>query len=228
MLAKGKNMNYKEKILKKFDELLAEGKTIFNSCGWNGKEWQRHPSDIDYRRFKTEALNIIRCACGESSDHYNEMKSVAQDKAMSTNSYYFKDCYGILEAAKKDFEGDYLFNLETEISGEIFADFIVLSKHALSEKNKDVAAVLACAALEDALKRFAKINGEDLSGKDMSEVVNYLKSKGLVAGAQKSLLDVMPKIRNYAMHAEWDKITHEDVSSIIGFVEQFLVQKFSV
>jgi hypothetical protein len=28
------------------------------------------------------------------------------------------------------------------------------------------------------------------------------------------------------MHAEWDKITAPDISSVIGFVEQFLITKF--
>ena len=54
-----------------------------------------------------------------------------------------------------------------------------------------------------------------------------LKAKGLVSGAHKSLLDTMPKIRDYAMHANWTKITEPDVSSVIGFVEQFLLSKFS-
>ena len=54
-----------------------------------------------------------------------------------------------------------------------------------------------------------------------------IKSKGLVTGAQKTLLDAMPKIRDYAMHANWQKITPEDVNSVIGFVEQFLVSRFS-
>jgi len=53
-----------------------------------------------------------------------------------------------------------------------------------------------------------------------------LKSKGLIGGAQKSLLDSMPKIRDYAMHANWNKITDADVSSVIGFVEQFLLSNF--
>jgi len=29
------------------------------------------------------------------------------------------------------------------------------------------------------------------------------------------------KIRDYAMHANWDKLSPEDVNSMIGFVEQF-------
>ena len=66
----------------------------------------------------------------------------------------------------------------------------------------------------------------DVDDKAMQEVVAALKSKGLVAGAQKSLLDVTPKIRDLAMHANWNKIAEADVQSVIGFVEQFLVTKF--
>jgi hypothetical protein len=113
------------------------------------------------------------------------------------------------------------------ISGEIYRDFILLAKKALDERSKDVAAVLASAALEDALKRFAQMNGLDVTDKAMQEVVGALKARGLVRGAQKSLLDTMPKIRDYSMHANWDKITPQDVGSVIGFVEQFLLTEFS-
>ena len=34
----------------------------------------------------------------------------------------------------------------------------------------------------------------------MQQVVNALKAAGVVTGAQKTLLDSMPKIRGYAMH----------------------------
>ena len=61
----------------------------------------------------------------------------------------------------------------------------------------------------------------------MSQVINALKSKGLVSGASKSLLDSMPRVRNAALHAEWDKISEPDVNSVIGFVERFLLINFS-
>ena len=134
---------------------------------------------------------------------------------------------GIFRGTKADYDGGYAFSIQATISGEIYGDFVGLAKTALAEGAKDVAAVLACAALEDALKRFALMNGLPVSDKVMQEVVNALKTKGLVGGAQKSLLDTMPKIRDYAMHANWDKITPQDVGSVIGFVEQFLLAKFS-
>jgi hypothetical protein len=37
----------------------------------------------------------------------------------------------------------------------------------------------------------------------------------------------MPKVRDFAMHANWEKLSAPDVSSVIGFVEQFLLSKFS-
>lgn len=97
----------------------------------------------------------------------------------------------------------------------------------MNEGYKDVAAVLACAALEDALKKFAAKHGLEVGDKPMLEVVSALKSRGLVGGAQKSLLNTMPKIRDYAMHANWEKIQPEDVSSVVGFIEQFLLQHFT-
>jgi len=58
-----------------------------------------------------------------------------------------------------------LFTVQASISGEIFGDFIGLAKSALRENYKDVAAVLACAALEDSLKRFAETNGLSVGDK---------------------------------------------------------------
>ena len=107
------------------------------------------------------------------------------------------------------------------------ADLQPLARQSLAEGQKDVAAVLACAALEDAIKRLAATNNLPTEGKTMIELVNALKSAGIVSGAQKSLLEAMPRIRNMAMHAEWSKISEPDVSSVLGYVEQHLLSKFS-
>ena len=133
----------------------------------------------------------------------------------------------IFLSAKRAFDGDYIFDVERSISGEILGDFVLSAKQALSDGHKDVAAVLASAALEDTLKRYAKLNGLEVENAVMGTVISAIKSKGLVSGARKSVLDVMPKLRNHALHAEWDKITEPEVNSIIGFVEQFLLTEFS-
>jgi hypothetical protein len=78
---------------------------------------------------------------------------------------------GIVSSAREDFRGGYVFDVDLRVSGEVFGDFVAMAKHALSDGHKDVAAVLACASLEDALKRYALANGLVVNENTMTEVV---------------------------------------------------------
>lgn len=173
----------------------------------------------------TSAENLIRAVYGEGSPHYTNYRQSYKNCRGSESGIH--SMIALFQSSKEDFEGGYVFNVELRISGEVFGDFVALARKSLSEGQKDVAAVLACAALEDAIKRLAHANGLPTEGKTMVDLVNALKAAGIVAGAQKSLLDAMPRIRNMAMHAEWSKIGEPDVSSVLGYVEQLLLTKFS-
>ena len=180
-----------------------------------------------FQQWATSAMNLLEGVFGRNSPHCTNFAQFYKHAGTMAYPSNVQPLQGIVQAARSDYEGGYLFSLKSQVSGEIFGDFVVLAKRCLDEGNKDTAAVLAAAALEDALKAYADRNGLEVSEKSMQEVVNALKAKGLVGGAQKSLLDVMPRIRDYAMHANWEKIGAEDVRSVIGFVEQFLLTKFS-
>jgi hypothetical protein len=169
--------------------------------------------------------SLIRAVYGEESEQYVNFALAYKNCNFTENAV--RTLFNLFTSAKDDFEGGYVFNVELRVSGEVFGDFVALASTALAEGHKDVAAVLACAALEDALKRYARVKGLDVDEKVMTDVVNALKSGGHVAGAQKALLDRMPTIRNFALHANWGKISEPDVGAVIGFVEQFLLSKFS-
>jgi hypothetical protein len=130
-------------------------------------------------------------------------------------------------AAKVDYEGGYAVKIEASVAGEIFADFVALAKEALDQKQKNVAAVLACAALEDTLKRIGMTNGLNVAEKEMSEVISAIKAAGLIGGGAAKLLDRMPKIRNDVMHANWENVTEVEIGGVIGFVEQLIIYHFS-
>lgn len=214
-------MNPKDLITQRFQELQQQQDAIryyTNQHGFlvvDSKAWET---------WSTSVLNLFQRAFGNTSVHYGNFKTL-YDKFEGYQDVC-DQAKGVFAAAKSDFEGGYMFSLEAAISGEIFGDFVALAKEALREGHKHVAAVLACASLEDALKRYARANSLGVDNEVMQTVVGALKSKGLVSGARKVLLDSMPKIRDYAMHANWDKIAPEDVSSVIGFVEQFLLENF--
>lgn len=205
------NASIKAEISKRFADLEADWRRISD------------PSGEGWHKWSTQVMHLLEQTFGKNSPHrqkFVEIHDFCEEDAR------LEPALGVFLAAKSDFEAGHLSSLAAAITGEVLGDFLALAKAALAEGNKDVAAVLACAALEDALKRFAHENGISVDDKVMQEVVNSLKSHGLVGGAQKSILDVMPKIRDYSMHANWDKIRAEDISSVIGFTEEFIEQRF--
>jgi hypothetical protein len=209
-------------ISKRFAELESQVSSLHTHSDDGGFPFYKPE---EWQQWATSAHHLLGAAFGKNSPHYSNFEKVyGACKGWDEEVNALK---GIFKAAKADYDGGYAFSMQAVVSGEIFGDFLVLAKNALDGGAKDVAAVLACAALEDALKRYALMNGLDVSDKVMQEVVNALKTKGLVGGAQKSLLDAMPKIRDFAMHANWDKLTEQDVGSVIGFTEQLLISKFS-
>lgn len=211
-----------DRFAARFSELQSEWDEMsFETSDYGGRYVQ---SGI-WEKWATSVESLLKAACGADSPYYESF--IKARKRCAGYEGELRTLAGIFRSAKEAFEGGYLFDVERDVSAEIFGDFVVLAKQALAEDNKDVAAVLAAAALEDALKRYAASNGLDVDDASMSKIIGALKSKGLVSGAQKSLLTAMLRMRNHAMHAEWEKIEKPDVSGLIGFVEQFLLTHFS-
>lgn len=133
---------------------------------------------------------------------------------------------GMLNTIADEIRGGLLKSIRDEARGEILADFVVLAKETLDQGSKDVAAVLACAALEDTLKRYAERVGIDPEGKDLSEVVNAVKASGRLSGPQGRILQSFVGVRNKAFHAEWAKIDTAEVHSVIACVQEFVAKRF--
>lgn len=179
------------------------------------------------------AATILENLYGKDSVRINvilDYKKNNFDRAVWDDSLqraFQENLLGILKAIKADIENNLIYNLEKQITGEIVADFIILAKKACEDGVKDVAVVLGAAALEDSLKRYAGLNGLFATDKDMSEVVNALKSQGLLKGPQASLVSGLVTTRNKAFHAEFDKIEMPEVKSLIVFAEEFILKNLS-
>ena len=218
-----------DKLLRRFEELQEKS----NSLKFREERDPIHLHYVSYHAdlwegWATSAQYLIKAVFGEDSPYYDnftkQMNVCSSTRGKKNNIERLK---GIFRSAKEDFESGGVFNVDLQVSGEVFGDFIVLAKQSLSSDYKDVAAVLAAAALEDSLKRYAKVKGiNEVDNQSMSKVINALKSKGLVTEEQKFLLNDMLKIRNSAMHAQWGKISKPGINSMIGFVEGFLSTNF--
>ena len=177
----------------------------------------------------SSTINILEKLYGTNSEKLKAYTLLFRDYAQNLNLKKEKirtATFGVLKSIKSEVEAGLLGNLKLQAQSGIFGDFINLAKESLDE-SKDVAAVLVSAALEDALKRFAMQNNLDVAEKDMAEVINALKSKGLLKGPQASIVQGHAKLRNKAFHANWDKIETASVNSALAFTESFILDTFS-
>jgi len=192
----------------------------------------KHASFPQIGEIQAATINFCATLYGPGSP---QLHSIEATRSELWSSKYAEDAkqqllymylQGVLRTIANDLEAGRVPDLQLQARGEVFGDFINSARTALSDGFKDVAAVLACGALEDALKRFAVAGGLDVYDKDMSEVVNALKAAGFVKGPQGALLQGFTRIRNKVFHAQWDAVEAADVQAVIGFTQEFLLSRF--
>ena len=120
-------------------------------------------------KWATSVKSLLLAACRENSPHYTNFVKLLE--TCTGHREGIESLGGVFLSAKEAFESGYLFDVERDVSAEIFGDFVVLAKRALSDNNTDVAAVLASAALEDALTWIIREDGD--SGGDTGASVWY-------------------------------------------------------
>jgi len=206
-----------EDVVKRADELIEMVNKVLAT-----KESSKYGSSVNYPLFcgfRSAGLSFLESVFGAKHAYCREFGVILNSPNLTATEAGKQ----ILQAARDEISGQWLFTVKGLVSAEILGDFIALGKQTLDE-NKDVAAVLVCAALEDSLKRVAMQKGLCVEDKDMPEVINALKANGLIKGSQVPIAKGYAKLRNKAFHAEWDKIDKPEVSSAIGFTEQFILE----
>ena len=199
-------------ILKRIDELLEE------------------PTAISHREIPHGTASLLSLVYGEKSTQLATLTKEIEQLRTGNPSLIVRYCQGALRNMKREIEGGLTVNLRQQITGEVLTDLIQLSRTILSEqgdKAKNVAAVLAAAAFEDAIRRMGKtlagVPGQD----DLSDVLKKLKDTGVMQGPQVGIAQSYLSFRNHALHSNWDKIEKESIQSVLGFVEQLLLKHFS-
>jgi hypothetical protein len=181
----------------------------------------------------TGALNVVSALYGSGAPQIKALMEM--HKLSNTRGYgsgwlirsFAESLSGVLLSIREEIQQGLISSVASEAAGEVIGDLLALAKSHLKDGYKDVAAVLAAAALEDALKRKAQELGIGVEGKSLDAVINSLKAKSFFKGAQAPIVSSYVKLRNAAMHADWNKISDSDVSSLLGFLEPFLVEHFS-
>ena len=208
-------MNLEDKILNRIDRLLEKGLDKLS--------YSDGVSSVDAAEISLAATDIFTTIYGTGSPQLDMVKEAQDREDTVTTAHHM---HGYLREIRETITDGLIVDIQSEARGEALGDFLVLARESLDAEQKDVAAVLACAALEDALKRCANARGLNVQDKNMNEVVNALKADGVIRRNQGALLSAFVKLRNDALHARWAAIDTTGVTSIIAFTEEFLAKQF--
>jgi hypothetical protein len=214
----------KELISKRYKELTAEMAHLRVIEGPSGSQTVGLQ---EWNRWRTSALNIIEVSFGVDSVHFEQLKKAIADWETQGFDYSIEAAKGVFLAARADFEGGYVSSLEQGIAGEVFGSLFNSARAALEEGYKDSAAVLASAAFEDSLKKIGTLHGLNVAEQELGNFIGALKSQQLLQGGAAKSAEHYQNLRNWAFHANWQKITEEQVGGLIGFVEQLLLRHLS-
>lgn len=240
----------KDKILKRFDTLIEEGQSIYDSIrtepgkvtqpgGQFQREIKQHPKTVmDDQAFQVWEISfrsLLDHVLPQSSIH----RRILNPETFFNSKHKLEQHLAALKAIRTDFELGFLEDITLQIEAEIASDYMGQAENLLSEGKAGQfdhvpAAVLSGAVLEKALRRLCreqtpqipttKVHSKTNKKKSLtlSPLINELQRSGLFNDRQADQLRVWAKIRNAAAHGEFEKFDRSAVEQMLPGIRAFL------
>jgi hypothetical protein len=206
-------MKLDEKIIKRFEELIALGDTVVATSGS-----EKQPPIAE--QWGMSSLALLGRVFGQESEYYIRFASYAKRFQCYLEG---RNANAVLRAALGDIRGGYLFETRRVIQAEVFDDFLEQAEYFLSEGHHQVASVIAGAVLEDTLRKLCLKNGIALPPKPKLDAMNSdLAKAGIYDKLVKKKVTWLADIRNKAAHGEWTEFTKEDSEGMVKAVRNFV------
>ena len=130
---------------------------------------------------------------------------------------------GILKAVKEDLTDDFLSDVRTLISADVFTDFLEMADHLHQNSYIHPAASLAGAVLEDGMRQIAVANGVNVRAReDLGSLNQKLAAASVYNRLKQQQVQPWIRVRNHADQGEFNEYTATDVAEMIRGVSGFL------
>src|SRR5882672_10795129 len=204
-------------ISRRFDE-LEKGISKLDSSVWQNDFGQKIVEGSTFQEWATSVVNILQCVFGEDSVHFKNFDT--HYKAFKGYKYESDRSVGVFRSAKTDYEGGYLFKVESLISAEVIDSVLEQAQELLAAKYVGPSCVVAGVALETTLKKLCDKNSIVHAKLDKMNA-DLAKAGVYNVGVQKQVT-AWAHWRNDAAHGTWNTFTEQDVSDMIKGVQRFI------
>lgn len=136
--------------------------------------------------------------------------------------------FGVLSALRQGYERGFLSTVQELVHADVFADFLEMADHLLSQGYKDPAAVLVGGTLEEHLRKLCdkhgvpstNANGEPRKASQMNDDLAKVAYDKLQQKGVTYWLD----LRNKAAHGQYSEYVDSDVRQMLTGVRDFLTK----
>jgi uncharacterized protein YutE (UPF0331/DUF86 family) len=217
-----------DNITARFETLLAEARRLEGEIeleamigrtkggGWRLSMVPEHRV-AEFQAWVLSVANIITLVSLPGSPYLAELDRIMTHEYVKYGVPVpvFQKLEGMLISAKQEWDAGLLRRIEHLVAAETFDDFLDHAE-AYHKAGKVIeASVLASAVLEDTVKRVARKNGIDPSGKTLDPLITELAKANVFTPVKAKRYRAAAGIRDKAFHAEWDKIDLKDVGELI-------------
>lgn len=173
---------------------------------------------------------LITRLYGKESQYFEMYKAATKTPhfTMMHSNYYahVSNLVGLFKGIKHDLDSGMLSNIKSLLQAEIFADFLEMAEHLVSEGYKDASAVLLGAVLEDSLRKVADAHGISIIGsKGQPLTIDPLNITVCKAGVYGPLIQKQvsswANLRNDAAHGHFANYDAAQVKQMLLFVQKF-------
>ncbi|MCY3683334.1 MAG: hypothetical protein OXH16_18200 [Gemmatimonadetes bacterium] len=217
-----------EKLLNRLEQVENLGKAVLattKSSEYGG----RYVDTGKANGFKAASLSFIERVYGKDHSYYDSFNT-------SVDGYYPSDIESgleILNSIKQEIEGDWLFTVKGLVAAELFADFLEMADHLLTQEYKDPAAVIIGSVLEEHLRQLCNANSVSIEFENNQGILIPKKADRLNSDLAKenvySKLDqkavtMWLDLRNKAAHGKYDEYTSEQVTNMYSGITEFMAR----
>ena len=213
-----------EDILKRIDELIGLGNEVLSTTFT--RSYLDYVNNGKFRGFRSASLSFLECIFGARHTYYKEFTEHV-NKPMPA---YTEAGINILQAAKTEIDGGWLFTIKGIVSAEIFADFMEMAEHLLEEGYKDAAAVMIGSILEEHLRKLCEKNNipvtvekEDKIKSKKADTINHELFKAEIYNKlEMKQITTWLDLRNKAAHGNYTEYSKKQVTLMLQGAQDFM------
>lgn len=217
-------MNTNILVSKRFSELSEKADAVqkaraLDFISENGTRYYLIDSAA-FQGWATGVLNLLQRVFGKESVHFQRFERQADVTGDSGSG--FMTAAAIFDSAREDYEGGYLFNVESLIRADVFDDIIEQASALLKAGYKDPACVVAGVALETTLKNLCSLHS--LPHGKLDKMNADLAKAGVYNKGMQKQITAWADRRNCAAHGDWEQYSTEDVADLIAGVGRLIAE----